>query len=364
MEFLTLAKVPEEKPAREKDLHLFDYKRVAHSKDDAGKLNRLLRRINFRISGREAFDRNGYHVGFKCSAKCRPEVAEGHNRRKKNWTEKLEHVEKGGHYEIWLDYKNLDTAYKEIFGEALEEYNAAQRSNRRIKNYLDHIKKDGRKGSMKKNASVDNSRKPVYEFIFQVGKRDNRLDDETSIKILKEFCLEWIPSHYPNIRPIGIYLHADEVTQDPVTKEKLPGAVHVHFDFVPLAHALSKEEQEEEKKWKKELEDKAKKEAESKGEKFNREKFNGQDWQLLRTQKFGKAIANGMKIQSSLTGACCEMGFRTKGKLTAQIQMEEAIRQDLLNLVESYGIKVDRNVDRGQEEVSIQEYKKREDDRK
>ncbi|MCR4735917.1 MAG: hypothetical protein K5829_13035 [Treponema sp.] len=348
----------------ENDLHLYEFRKILFSKDDVGALNRGLRHLSFKVSGKKAFDKDGNHVGFKCSAKCRPKIAEGHNRRDNNWVEKLEHVAKFGDYEIWMDYKNLDTVYKDIFGEALEEYNESQRSNRRIKNYLSHIQNDKRQGSMKKSAKIDNSRKPYYEFIFQIGRRDNRLDTESSKKILKEFCLEWMPEHYPNIHPIGIYLHADESTKDAVTGERLQGAVHVHFVYVPIAHALSKEEQKEEKIWKKELEETARKIAESKGEVFDKTKFDAQDWQLLRANKFGKAIGNGMKLQTSLTGACCEMGFRTKGKLTAQIQMEEAVRQDLLDLVESYGIKVDRTIDTERDQVvTIQEYKKREDNK-
>lgn len=349
---------------KERDPHLYDYDKVVHSKDDMKGVSRGLRRLNYKITGKDAFDEKGNHKGFKCSAKCRPEVAEGHNRRNENWVKKLDHIEKKGDYEIWMDYKNLDSAYKEIFGEALEEYNKTQRSNRRIKNYLTHIQNDKRQGSMKKSAKVDNSRKPYYEFIFQIGRRDNRLDTESSKKILKEFCLEIMPKHFPNIRPIGIYLHADESTKDAVSDDRLQGSVHVHFVYVPIAHALSKEEQEEEKKWKKELEEKARNEAASNGNEFDKAKFDAQDWQLMRAKKFGKAIGNGMKLQSSLTGACCEMGFRTKGKLTAQIQMEEAVRKDLMDLVESYGIKVDRTIDTDRDEVvSIQEYKKREDNK-
>ena len=347
----------------EKDLHLFDTEKVVHSKDDVKGIKRGLRKLNYKITGKNAFDENGNHKGFKCSAKCRPDLAEGHNRRDKNWVEKLEHVSKDGSYEIWMDYKNLDTVYKEIFGEALEEYNRDQRSNRRIKNYLTHVINDKRQGSMKKNANVDNRRKPLYEFIFQIGRRDNRLDNESSIKILKEFCLEWMPAHYPNISPIGIYLHVDEETKDAVTGKKLPGAVHVHFDYVPIAHALTKEEQEEDKKLKKEMEEKARKEAEEKDVAFNQKSFNS-EWPLIRVKKFGKALEKGPKLQTSLTGACCEMGFRTKGKLTAQIQMEEAVRADLMNLAESYGIKIDRTIDTERDEVvSIQEYKKREDNK-
>ena len=133
--------------------------------------------------------------------------------------------------------------------------------------------------------------------------------------------------------------------------------------MVKKALQLLKEEQEEDKKLKKEAEEKARLEALEKGKEFNKKQFDA-EWTLIRVKKFGKALEKGQKLQSSLTGACFEMGFRTKGKRTAQIQMEEAVREDLMKLVESYGIKVDRTVDKDRDEVvSIQEYKKREDNK-
>ena len=128
---------------------------------------------------------------------------------------------------------------------------------------------------------------------------------------------------------------------------------------------LQQRKQEEEKKWRAELETKAREEAKAKGEKFSKTKFDEQDWEMLRVQKFGKALQKGMLLQSSMSGACAEMGFRTKGKLTAQIQMEEDIRTALLDFTESYGIKVNREVDKNRdEEVSIDAYKIREDNKK
>lgn len=82
----------------EKGLHLFDTEKVIHSKDDVKGIKRGLRKLNYKITGKNAFDENGNHKGFKCSAKCRPDLAEGHNRRDKNWVEKLEHVSKDGSY--------------------------------------------------------------------------------------------------------------------------------------------------------------------------------------------------------------------------------------------------------------------------
>lgn len=139
----------------------------------------------------------------------------------------------------------------------------------------------------------------------------------------------------------------------------------MHFDFIPVAHELTKEERQEESCWRTELEIQKKKECVEKGIVYDKKAFDSQDWEMMRAQKFGKALRDEMKLQSSLSGACCEMGFRTKGKLTAQIQMEEAIRTDLLDMAESFGIEVNRDIEINRDEtVSIDEYKVWEDNKK
>ena len=350
---------------KQKNEHFFQFEKVVHSKDDTAGINKMLKRGGYFVSGKEAFNDNGDHVGFKCSAKCRPDVALGHNRRDKSWVEDLEHIDFGGYSRTYLDCGSLEKCYEQIFGEALEEYNKTQRNDRKIKNYLTHILEDQRRGSMKKKSTTDNSRKPWYEFIFQIGKRDNRLDTEASIAILEKFVLEWMPEHYPNLKAVGIYLHADEFTIHPVTHEKLPGSVHIHFDFVPVCHALTKEEQEEEDKLREEIKQQEIERCKKEGIEFDEKKWKKKDWTPWRVEHFGKALQSGMSVQSSISGACAEMGFRTKGKLTAQIQMEEAVRNDLLDMVESYGIKIDREIELDrEEEVTIQLYKAREDNAK
>lgn len=348
----------------EKDLHLFDTKRPFHAKDDVKALKHFASKFGkSRVTGEE---RKSYSDGFRVSAKCRPNFARGHNIRAPKWVDEKSHIDEKGFHKTYLDLGNLEQCYKTVFGKALEEYNSKQtRSDRKIKNYLQKILDDERRGTMKKSSKVDNSRKPVYEFIFQIGKRDNRLDTQKSIEILEKFVLEWMPSHYPNLHPVCITLHADEYTFDPITKQKLDGSVHVHFNYIPIAHCLTKEEQQKENEMRKELESKARTAAALRGETFDKKKFDKQDWQKWRVENFGKALQKGMSIQSSMTGACAEMGFRTKGKLTAQIQMEEAVRQDLLDFAESYGVKVNREVaEKREETVSIDEYKSREDNKR
>ena len=79
MAIQTMSKIadPINGTTKEKDPHLYDYDKVVHSKDDMKGVNRGLQRLNYKITGKDAFDENGNHKGFKCSAKCRPEVAEG-----------------------------------------------------------------------------------------------------------------------------------------------------------------------------------------------------------------------------------------------------------------------------------------------
>lgn len=342
----------------------FEFGKVVYKKDDTAGIIKMLKRGGFYVRGKETFNDDGSLKGFKCSAKCRPDVALGHNRRDQSWIEDLDHIDPAGHYRTILNCGSLEKCYEQIFGEALEEYNRTQRNDRKIKNYLTHILEDQRRGSMKKKSTTDNSRKPWYEFIFQIGKRDNRLDTDASIAILEKFATEWMPEHYPNLKAVGIYLHADEFTIHPVTGEKLPGAVHIHFDFVPVCHALTKEEQAEEDRLREEMKQEEIERCKKDGIEFDETKWKKKDWTPWRVEHFGKALQSGMAVQSSISGACAEMGFRTKGKLTAQIQMEESVRKDLLDMVESYGIKVDREIEIDhEEEVKIQLYKEREDNK-
>ncbi|MCR4734511.1 MAG: hypothetical protein K5829_05865 [Treponema sp.] len=353
---------------KEKDLHLFDIKKVVHTKDDGKAVNDLLSGHNqgwgiSRVTGKP---RTSTPNGYKASANCESCKPRGHNIRDPKFVEDKKHIDPNGLYKIYTDMGPIEKCYEEIFGEALAEYNSNQtRKSRRIENYLTHILKDQRRGTMKKNSNVDNSRKPCYEFIFEIGNRDHQIEREKAIEILEKFSNEWMPSHYPNLKIVGAYLHADEFTIDPVSKKRIESAPHIHFDFIPIAHCLTAEEKEDFENWKDELKEKEKEDCKKQGKKFNSEEFAKRDWEFERAKRYGKAEMKGLPLQSSLSGACAEMGFRTQGKNTAQIQLERAIRTDLLDLAESYGIEVDRTVNKNAEEkVRIEVYKAREDAKK
>ena len=137
-------------------------------------------------------------------------VAREHNIRNPKVVSKEAHIKPNGKFEIWHDEKPRD-AYKRIFGQALEEYNNKQkRSDRKIKDYYNHI-------------CNDKMKHPVYEMIIAVGNRDNTVDEETGYSVLRAFYDGW-KKRNPNLELIGAYYHADE-----------DGVPHVHIDYIPVA---------------------------------------------------------------------------------------------------------------------------------
>ena len=232
-------------------------------------------------------------MGYKAMCHCRPIIQRLHNKRDPKIVSSEKHIDLSRPHETILDCGTLEKCYKQIFDEAVKKYNAKQkRKDRRIENYLETILNDKRQGKHK-NIKADGSRKPAYEMIIQLGNRDNRPDDEKASRVLKDFC-NFLIKKYPNIVPIGIYLHNDEFSIDEETHLKVFSPVHIHFDYVYVAH-------------------------------------------------LGKSLKTGMDLQCSMSGALAEMGFVTaKGKGTAQQQFEESVRHDLQNFAEERGIKIDR----------------------
>ena len=137
-------------------------------------------------------------------------VAREHNIRNPKVVSKEAHIKPNGKFEIWYDEKPRD-AYNRLFGQALEEYNNKQkRSDRKIRDYYNHI-------------CNDKMKHPVYEMIIAVGSRDNTVDEETGYSVLRAFYDGW-KNRNPNLELIGAYYHADE-----------DGVSHVHIDYIPVA---------------------------------------------------------------------------------------------------------------------------------
>ena len=231
-------------------------------------------------------------MGYKAMCHCRPIIQRLHNKRDPKIVSSEKHIDLSRTHETILDCGTIEQCYEQIFGEAVKKYNAKQkRKDRRIENYLETILNDKRQGKHK-NIKADGSRKPAYEMIIQLGNRDNRPDDEKASRVLKDFC-NFLIKKYPNIVPIGIYLHSDEFSIDEETHLKVFSPVHIHFDNVYVAH-------------------------------------------------LGKSLKTGMDLQCSMSGALAEMGFITaKGKVTAQQQFEQN-RTELDNNIESFNQKSEK----------------------
>lgn len=123
------------------------------------------------------------------------------------------------HENITLVDKDIKEAYREIFGEALDKYNAKQkRADRKIEDYCDHIKKS------------KNGEKLFYEDVVQWGSKDDFQNPQTRERA-KEALVKYVEGfeeRNPNLKLIGAYIHMDEVSP------------HLHLDYVPVANGYSR----------------------------------------------------------------------------------------------------------------------------
>lgn len=123
------------------------------------------------------------------------------------------------HENITLVDKDIKEAYREIFGEALDKYNAKQkRADRKIEDYCDHIKKS------------KNGEKLFYEDVVQWGSKDDFQNLQTRERA-KEALVKYVEGfeeRNPNLKLIGAYIHMDEASP------------HLHLDYVPVANGYSR----------------------------------------------------------------------------------------------------------------------------
>lgn len=123
------------------------------------------------------------------------------------------------HENITLVDRDIKEAYREIFGEALDKYNAKQkRADRKIEDYCDHIKKS------------KNGEKLFYEDVVQWGSKDDFQNPQTRERA-KEALVKYVEGfeeRNPNLKLIGAYIHMDEASP------------HLHLDYVPVAHGYSR----------------------------------------------------------------------------------------------------------------------------
>lgn len=133
-----------------------------------------------------------------------------HNRRNRKITDKEEHIDKNGQFEVWADV-DLKTAYHKLFDTAQAEYNDKQsRKDRQIADYYEKIKSDKQKNL-------------AYEIIIGVYGSDS--SEEQKKEILLDYAKSW-KIRNPNLCMTGCYWHNDE-----------EGEQHIHIDYIPCYHS-------------------------------------------------------------------------------------------------------------------------------
>lgn len=125
-------------------------------------------------------------------------------------------------WNVYYKQQSLSEAYDQIFGAAIEEYNAKQkRKDRQITDYLTDIKNSG------------NNEKQFYEIVVQIGKKEDTgvlneggelsVDAKAAQEILDEYVRSF-QERNPNLYLFNAVLHMDEATP------------HLHLDYIPVAH--------------------------------------------------------------------------------------------------------------------------------
>lgn len=117
-------------------------------------------------------------------------------------------------------------AYDEIFGAAVERYNARQkRSDRKIKvGYFEHVFKRAPAQSVVTSAD---KRKSFYEDVVQIGTKDGTGVGTDDAAVAAECLTEYMngfQERNPNFRVFNAVLHMDEATP------------HLHIDYIPVGH--------------------------------------------------------------------------------------------------------------------------------
>ena len=109
--------------------------------------------------------------------------------------------------------KDIRQVYKEVFGEALAEYNA----NQVAKKHPERQKKDYYSA-----VCHDKKTEPFREAVVQIGNKDKQLPRWESDEILQKF-LKRFQKNNPQLVVVGAYIHNDEATP------------HMHIVYVPVA---------------------------------------------------------------------------------------------------------------------------------
>lgn len=117
---------------------------------------------------------------------------------------------------------SVEEAYKEYFGNAIDEYNRTQKRKDRLKSVDKYL------FELKENEHKKGAEKPFYEIVVQIGDKNtcnilnNKEQAENAKNVLIEYVKGW-QDRNPNLRVFNATIHMDETTP------------HLHLDYIPVA---------------------------------------------------------------------------------------------------------------------------------
>ena len=119
---------------------------------------------------------------------------------------------------IVIRQSTIQEAYQEVFGEAVEEYNAKQkRKDRQIKDYYKHVY-HSKTLDLQREMIIGLGNKEDWEKLGYEKKKE-------AGQLIKEVIEDFIRDKKDHIHVYNAVIHLDEA-----------GAPHAHINFIPLAH--------------------------------------------------------------------------------------------------------------------------------
>lgn len=199
--------------------------------------------------------------------------AQDHNQRKPELCSHEEHIdlanEHGQSFHDVIYRQDLTEAYREVFGDAIEEYNAGQTRKDRMKSaegYMDEVQNDNRGKRQTKRVNgkrvIDEQarrgKQPSYEITVKVGNTERERDEkgrtvydadghhirpeelprELQRSILREY-VETFQESNPNFWVVNADIHGDEGFYNARGVWEY-AEIHPHIEFIPVAEGFKK----------------------------------------------------------------------------------------------------------------------------
>lgn len=218
------------------------------------------------------------------------------------------------HENVTIVDKDIRSAYREIFGEVLQEYNSRQkRSDRKIDDYYEHILKS------------KNGEKPFYEDVLQWGRMEDFRAEPQLREKAKECLVEYartFEARNPNLKLIGAYVHMDEASP------------HLHLDYIPVAKGYKTGLQARNSL------DKAMKQMGYTPVKESRKNNATKLWKENEREYFGELCrSKGLKVEAERSLG--RKQFTVSEFKEAQNEMLEEIKANMLPVIENYNTRKD-----------------------